>query len=182
MENTKLSPSEIVRGWLLRASLLAALILLAGGTFGFQSARFTGETATLEAIGAGDIFRNNAGMLLTNLLGVLLLGLPNLVSGAMNGYALGSAAAISLRQYGGLWLVRAFLPHAVLELPVIVVSVAVGFLPWLWIARRIRHHGEPRHALLGAVAKALLAVAGVCLLVLLAAAWIEARVSMRVAT
>ena len=181
MENTNPSPFERIRGWMGRSCLLGALLLLAGAAFGFHSAQMTGETAALEAHGTMEIFRNNAGMLGWNLLGMLLLGLPNMVSGAMNGYALGSAAAISLRQYGAAWMVRAFLPHAILELPVIVVSVSLGFLPWMLIGLRIRQPEHARRPLLAALGKAVIGIAAACVALLLIAAWIEANISMRVA-
>ena len=61
-----------------------------------------------NALTAGDIFLNNLSMLGVSALGAFLLGIPNLISGLMNGYALGSYVCLAGRQFGTGWMLRRF--------------------------------------------------------------------------
>ncbi len=178
MESIKASQRRRFRRWVLFSYAMTAVLLITSAAFGYHASSALDETAELGAIPFPDIYRNNVSMLGTNMLGALLLGIPNLISGIMNGYAMGSAAAISLRQFGGAWMARSFLPHGVLEIPVILVSVSLGLLPWLLIANRIRRPGESQKPMIAAAVKYMIAAGIACAAILLPAAWVEANVSM----
>ena len=180
MENTRLSLSERFKKNVALSWLAAAAIMLLAGLFGWQEQLSTGagEIASANFIPAMEIFKNNISMMGVNLLGVLTLGIPNLISGVMNGYAMGSAFALALGQFGPVWFFTDILPHGIFEIPVIVASVSVGVLPWMMIANRIYHPEDNRKQLLVCILKYLAVLAAVCCAALLAAAFIESYVSM----
>jgi len=180
MENTVLSLSKRFRRNIFLSWLAAAAIMLLAGLYGWhaQSMAGAGESAAANFIHAMEIFKNNISMLGGNLFGVLGLGIPNLISGVMNGYTMGGVFSLALSQFGPMWFFTDILPHGILEIPVIVASVSVGILPWMLIASRIYHPEDDRRLLMRMALKYLVILAAVCSAALLAAAFIESYISM----
>lgn len=180
MENTRLSLSERFKRNIVLSWLAAAAVILLAGLYGWhaQSMAGAGEQAVANYIPAMDIFKNNISMLGVNLLGVIGLGIPNLISGVMNGFTMGGVFALALDQFGPMWFFTDILPHGIFEIPVIIAGVSVGVLPWMLIASRIYHPEDDRKALLRMALKYLVVLAAVCTAALLAAAFIESFISM----
>lgn len=180
MGNTGLSLSERFKRNIIISWLAAAAVMLLAGVYGWhvQSVAGAGEGAAANYIPAMEIFKNNISMLGGNLLGVLGLGIPNFISGVMNGFTMGSVFSLALSRFGPMWFFTDILPHGIFEIPVIVASVSVGILPWMLIANRIYHPEDDRRALLRMALKYLAILAAVCTAALLAAAFIESFISM----
>ena len=178
MENIRAPWEARLRKWIVLSWGLAAAVMLAAAAFGYQAEAALGGAATVQKIDAASIFRNNAAMLGSNLLGVLTLGLTNLASGLLNGYAMGSAACISIHQFGWGWMLKSFLPHGILEIPVILLSVSMGAAPWMLLAQRVKYGRGDTGKMAQALGKYLMATVCVCLLALGLAAVIEANISM----
>ncbi|MGN0184405.1 MAG: stage II sporulation protein M [Aristaeellaceae bacterium] len=181
MENIKASQRDSLKRSVCIAWLLALALILASACAGYALQRSDGGDAIAveNAIPAMDIYRNNLAMLGMNVLGAFLLGIPNLISGLMNGYALGSFACIAARQFGTKWILRSILPHGWLEIPVILIAVSFGALPWIYIGRRLRCPERSRRALARQLGRYLCVAALACAAALLLAAVIEANISMK---
>lgn len=181
MENTKALQRDSLKRSVCIAWLLALALILASACTGYalQSSDGGDVIAVKNTIPAMDIYRNNLAMLGMNVLGAFLLGIPNLISGLMNGYALGSFVCIAARQFGAEWILRSILPHGWLEIPAILIAVSFGALPWIYIGRRLRHPERSRGALAKQLSRYLCAAALACAAALFLAAVIEANISMR---
>lgn len=181
MENTRVSREQSLKRSLCGAWLISLVLFLAaaGAGYALQQADGGEVVAVKNALSAGDIFLNNLSMLLVNALGAFLLGIPNLISGLMNGYALGSYVCLAGRQFGAGWMLRALLPHGWLEIPVILTAISFGMLPWIYMARRMRDPERSRRSLAGKLGKYLLFAALACAAALWLAAVLEANVSMK---
>ena len=170
-----------LRKKILISWVLAMLLMLASACLGFEMQSASGgEIAAVNFIPAREIFINNLSMLGMNLLGILLLGIPNLISGVMNGYAMGSFASIAGKQFGIGWALKAILPHGWLELPVILLAISFGAVPWIYIISRLRCPNQNRKTLLKQLVKYLCIASLICVAALLLAAIIEASVSMQI--
>ena len=181
MENTRVSCERSLRqslrgGWIVSLVLFLAA---AGAGYALQQADGGEAVAVKNALTAGDIFLNNLSMLGVSALGAFLLGIPNLISGLMNGYALGSYVCLAGRQFGTGWMLRALLPHGWLEIPVILTAISFGTLPWIYMAHRMRFPERSRRSLAGQLGRYLLFAALACAAALLLAPVLEANVSMK---
>lgn len=181
MENIKALPLKWPVREIIVSLVIAVAILAAAACLGYQMENTTTEAEiSLSRIGALDIFLNNVSMLGLNVLGALLLGIPNLISGVMNGYSIGSFIAIGRNNFGIGWVARSLLPHAWLEVPVIVLAISFGVLPWILIISGLRKSKEEKKALFISLTKYLLIAAVLSALMLIPASIIESHISMMI--
>lgn len=74
-----------------------------------------------------EIFKNNVRNSLMALVLGTLFGIVPFIVAAANGLVLGMLAEIVSRQQGVVFVVAALLPHGIIELPMVLVSVGIGF-------------------------------------------------------
>ncbi len=126
-----------------KSFILVAVVFLVSLALGFQfSAQHPGFTEKyLEGLkGIFDmikelnpllilliIFFNNAfKSLLAMVGGALLAGVPPVVFAGFNGFILGLVAEMSYSDHGPLFVAAAILPHGIVELPLVLLSSAIG--------------------------------------------------------
>ena len=98
------------------------------------------------------ILANNASKAFIILLMGILLGIPPLLTVISNGYILGIACEWASAEMGRTSMLEAILPHGVLEIPALIISMSYGL--WLGVvyARRVGRRdwkgamGQVRHA------------------------------------
>lgn len=73
-----------------------------------------------------EIFKNNVRNSLMALVLGIIFGIVPFVIAASNGLVLGMLAETVSRQQGVLFVVAALLPHGIIELPMVLVSVGIG--------------------------------------------------------
>lgn len=86
------------------------------------------------------VFINNAIKALLLILLGILVGLPPLLFIAVNGFVLGGLGAALKSVMGWGYVLASFLPHGVIEIPVILLAAALGLMVGLeslkWLGRR----------------------------------------------
>lgn len=127
----------------------------------------------------GYFFGHNLQVALLTASGVLLITLPTLVLLAYNGFALGGVFAEAVGNFGPVAAGALLLPHGVIELPAIWLAGAIS-LRWGHAIWRVSTGDGLKTPLLGHLAQSGLALAGVVLL-LAVAAWVEATLTPVVA-
>lgn len=181
MVNIKALPHKLPVREILISLIISIAIITASACLGYHAESITADVEiTTTHIEAHDIFLNNVSMLGLNVLGSLLLGIPNLISGIMNGYSIGSFIALGGNNMGIEWVVRSLLPHAWLEVPVIVLAISFGVLPWILLISGLRKNKDEKKSQFIALSRYLLIAAGISALLLIPAAIIESNISMMI--
>ena len=89
------------------------------------------------------IFINNAIKSLAIIFLGTLLGLPPLLFIVVNGFILGGLGSALESVHGWRYVMASFVPHGVIEIPVILLSAALGFTVGMeslkWLVRRDSH-------------------------------------------
>lgn len=75
-----------------------------------------------------DIVINNSVLCFILILGVITLGLSSFILLILNGIYLGSALQYSINSVGLVSTLKLFIPHAIFEIPAIILSASIGFL------------------------------------------------------
>lgn len=125
-----------------------------------------------------EIFSNNLSLLVLNFLGIFTLGAINIYTLLINALDLGETVAIAFHYLDAKTVLLRIVPHAILELPVIILGISVGFLPWLLIYSKVRAPECTSNLIrmaIGFICKLFL----VCVALTLIAAVIESNISMR---
>ncbi len=73
------------------------------------------------------IFENNVRNSLMALLLGVVFGITPFAVAVINGFVLGVLAELLSRQQGVLFVIAAILPHGIIELPMVLISVGIGF-------------------------------------------------------
>lgn len=88
-----------------------------------------------------EIFLNNSKITLYNYIGILSLGSFNLFNLINNGLIIGHVLKFGIGEFGLLTSILKLLPHAIFEIPAIIISISVGFLPIIvLISKSKKHH------------------------------------------
>ena len=140
----------LVRGLILATSIFFASVVV-GAVIGKDTVEaLMGElgavlepltsTGSLSILLLLVIFINNAIKALGLVLLGILVGLPSLLFITVNGFILGGLGC-ALESVGGLrYVMASFVPHGVIEIPVILLAAAlgltVGMESFRWLARR----------------------------------------------
>lgn len=74
-----------------------------------------------------EIFKNNVNTCFIALLGGLVIGIIPFFIVAVNGTVLGILVELFFRKQGALFVIAAILPHGIIELPMVLISVGIGF-------------------------------------------------------
>ena len=74
-----------------------------------------------------EIFKNNVSTCFMALLGGLVVGIIPFVIVVINGVVLGILVELFLRKQGAFFVIAAILPHGIIELPMVLISVGIGF-------------------------------------------------------
>jgi stage II sporulation protein M len=86
------------------------------------------------------IFINNAIKALGIIFLGILLGLPPLLFIVLNGFILGGLGSVLESVHGWRYVMASFVPHGVIEIPVILLAAALGFTVGMeslkWLVRR----------------------------------------------
>ncbi len=73
------------------------------------------------------IFKNNLQSSFIALLGGLVIGIVPFAIAVVNGLILGIVVELSLKTKGAFFVIAAILPHGIIELPMVLISVGIGF-------------------------------------------------------
>lgn len=79
--------------------------------------------------GIYDIFLNNSKITLYNYIGIISLGSFNLFNIATNGISIGYILKVGIVKFGLFTSILKLVPHAVFEVPAMIIGMSVGFLP-----------------------------------------------------
>lgn len=164
-----------IPGWICPSWFVSAALFLASASYGYHTQIIQVEKACIPM---PDIYFNNMKMFLTNLTGVFFMGIPNLISGFLNGYAAGEAVHSAVGTFGTSWLFRNFIPHGIFEIPVILLAVSFGMIPWLILYKKIRNPEESLKRLCLEAAGYLGRMVILAAAALFIAALIESKISM----
>jgi len=74
-----------------------------------------------------EIFKNNVRTSFVALMGGLVFGLIPFVIVAVNGTVLGIIVELFFRKQGAFFVIAGILPHGIIELPMVLISVGIGF-------------------------------------------------------
>lgn len=74
-----------------------------------------------------EIFKNNVNTSFIALSGGLLVGIIPFFIVAVNGVVLGILVELFFRKQGAFFVIAAILPHGIIELPMVIISVGIGF-------------------------------------------------------
>ena len=100
---------------------------VAGNVLNLLKDAFGGITA-LDPFGMMiEIFKNNVRNSFTALLLGLLFGIVPFIFAVLNGIVLGILADFFVKTKGAVFVLAAILPHGIIELPVVLMSVGIGF-------------------------------------------------------
>ena len=163
--------------WIYPSWIIAIALFLASASYGYHTDVIPIERASISMM---DIYCNNMKMFLTNVTGVFLLGIPNLISGFLNGYAAGEALHCATNTFGSSWIFKNFLPHGILEIPMIVLAVSFGMIPWIILYRKIRVPNQSLKRMCLESVKYLLFMLCLAAFILFLAAFIESYISMHI--
>ena len=161
--------------WIYPSWIISIALFLVSASYGYHTEVVPIEKASIPMM---EIYLNNMQMFLTNVAGVLLLGIPNLISGFLNGYAAGEALHSATNAFGSSWIFKNFLPHGILEIPMIVLAVSFGIIPWIILYRKIRVPNQSAKKLLLESVKYLFTMICLAAVLLFIAAFIESYISM----
>ena len=138
---------------------------------------FNPEEIELVKKNTAEIFINNFNVVVTNLIGIVFLGIPNIISCILSGFYLGIAISSTCNKFGMAWTISSFTPHSIFEIPVIIITSSYGALPWIMIISMIKKkHNLKKKASI--YLKIILLTLLVSIPLLLLAAYIESHISM----
>lgn len=161
--------------WIYPSWIISIALFLASASYGYQAEILPVEKANIPMM---EIYFNNMQMFLTNVSGIFFLGIPNLISGFLNGYAAGEAMHSATNAFGTSWIIKNFLPHGILEIPMIVLAVSFGMIPWIILYKKIRVPNQSLKKLFQESIKYLVTMICLAAAVLFVAAFIESYISM----
>ncbi|MBZ4226406.1 stage II sporulation protein M [Bacillus wiedmannii] len=95
---------------------------------GFENEKFTAGTI--------DIFLNNLTVCLIFIIGILSFGMISLFLLFINGVYLGAALNYYIKHNSLEEMLRIFIPHAIFEIPAIILSASMGFLLILFVIEK----------------------------------------------
>ena len=72
------------------------------------------------------IFINNLVAIITTIIGGLMLGIGPIISSIVNGYVIGVVSGLTILDGQGLLLAIGIVPHGIIEIPVLLISLALG--------------------------------------------------------
>ncbi len=104
------------------------MLILIVGIIGFRS-NLDNLTETTYNISFITLFFHNTILSLVNVLGMFTLGLSNLFFLFVNAFDLGNILNYSIGKNGFIESMRIFVPHAVFELPSMIISLSIGMFP-----------------------------------------------------
>ncbi|MFW6118106.1 MAG: stage II sporulation protein M [Chloroflexota bacterium] len=126
---------SLVLGTLIGQSIIEGLMRQLGAIL--EPLGSTGELTILLFL---IIFINNAIKALGIIFLGILLGLPPLLFIVLNGFILGGLGSVLESVHGWTYVMASFVPHGVIEIPVILLSAALGFTVGMeslkWLIRR----------------------------------------------
>ncbi|WP_462413177.1 stage II sporulation protein M [Neobacillus sp. Marseille-QA0830] len=122
------------------------------------------------------ILVNNMTLSFLLFLGILSLGLVNIGLAILNGFTIGSVFSYGVNHWGIFDSLLKIVPHGIFEIPSMIISISVGFLPILLMIQMGR--SKNRINVKFYIKYIFFALLAVCLLNILAAL-IEANISMK---
>jgi len=126
---------SLVLGTLIGQNTAEGLIRQFGGILGPLA-----PTGNLSILLFLIIFINNAIKALGLVFLGILLGLPPLFSTGLNGFILGGFSSVLESVNGWRYVIASFVPHGVIEIPVILLATALGLTlgmeSFKWLLRR----------------------------------------------
>jgi uncharacterized membrane protein SpoIIM required for sporulation len=129
---------SLALGTLFGRSLAEELMGLLGGILGFSA-----PTAGLSFLLFLGVFINNAVKALGLVFLGILLGVPSVLAIGLNGFILGGFGAVLEPANGWTYVIASFVPHGVVEIPVILLAAALGLTlgteSFKWLLRRESH-------------------------------------------
>lgn len=158
---------------ILISYLLSLMLLTCSFIAGYSFE--TQYTTTEQKYTFSEIFINNTQISFLLFAGIFTLGLLNIVIGLVNGFAIGSIMNYAFSELQPLEIFLKLVPHGFFEIPSLILSISIGFLPLLIIFDR--GHGKNNVSIkfyLKYVFFSLIAVLGLNAI----AAFIETSISM----
>jgi stage II sporulation protein M len=156
----------------LRMCIIPAVIYLAfmivGMSVGFNSK----EEKFVADAGFIDIFNNNLAGLCINFSGIFTFGVTTIINLVGNGFIHGLAIRHYVDKYSIVDALIRCLPHGIFEIPAIIFSGTVGFLPLVCIYNYIREKKEGSWGI-KEILKILLVLVMLSLIFLIIGAFIE---------
>jgi stage II sporulation protein M len=123
-----------------------------------------------------EIFKNNVSTCFMALLGGLAVGILPLFIVAINGAVLGILVDLFFKKQGAFFVIAAIMPHGIIELPMVLISVGIGF--------RLGHtaylsmiHQKTMHELINEITNGVLFYIRIVVPLLLLAALVESYVT-----
>lgn len=174
---------SVAREWvrsarrLLGPFLLATIIFTGSVIIGVVLAQpsAAGTESSQPTFSLVEILETNLQVLGTLLGGAVLFGIPTVGTLALNGVAFG-AILVAIEVSGGIMvLVAAIVPHAIFEIPALLLAAAVGFRVPATVCRRLWNNQWP--PLGPPTRKAILIGSAGALVLMLIAAVIEVTVT-----
>ncbi|RBP94387.1 stage II sporulation protein M [Cytobacillus firmus] len=120
---------NIIRDPFYISILLTTMIALLFFAMGFQSGLNEELSEADYKLSFFDLLFHNSFLSLLNILGMFTLGIFNLYALFVNAFDLGNILNDSIASSGFGYSMRKFLPHAIFELPSMIISLAMGFAP-----------------------------------------------------
>lgn len=153
--------------------ILSVIIFLVSTFIGFSiDLGFENEAFTASAKG---IFLNNLSVCFTLIVGLLSFGLVSFIVLVINGVYLGSAMKFYITNNSLEQMLLVFVPHAIFEIPAILLSASIGFFLLLFVIEK--GNGRKQVALKGYLLYSLKSIVFVIILLGIAAI-IESYVSI----
>lgn len=100
---------------------------------------YMSEDMTLNRIGFLPILKNNFLVCLLNIvLGIITFGIYGVISNIYNGVLLGITAGVATTKFGLRVALLRLIPHAIFEIPTIIISTAYGIMTVYLIIRLVK--------------------------------------------
>lgn len=178
-----------LRRWLgtyFTAAFLCFAVGVAGGValvhavdFGTLM-EFTSETTILpDELTFQVILTNNLLALLVILAGAITFGLSAFLSMFFNGVVLGAIVTIASQELPLLFVAALILPHGAIELPALWIAAGISFRVTHRLIRYLR--GIDDEILTRTELREVAVLVAICAFMIVAAAWIEVAVTLRLA-
>ncbi len=136
---------------------------------GFEQEEFTATTK--------EIFLNNTTLCLYLILGMFTFGIMSFILLVINGIYLGSALNYYVENNGFEQMLYKFLPHAIFELPAIILSASIGFYLIVFVIEKgSGRNNMPAKFYLGHIMKTIVLI----IVLLFIAAFMESYISMKI--
>lgn len=126
------SLKNIIKDPFYLSIILTSLLFLGVSIFGFKS-DLENLKETKYNITFANLFIHNSLLGFMNMLGVLTLGLYNLYSLFINAFDLGNIISHTIEGTGFTGTMKRFVPHAIFEIPSMIISLSIGFFPMTYM-------------------------------------------------